>query len=100
MAKIRADHSKFSAASSAIKKYTNSMDRFTLDTAEDIALLVSTWQGKDQNSFAQSWNKAINNKSIHAKMKNSLVNYANVLDYASKLYKQAQADAINRANSL
>lgn len=100
MAYVKVDYSKFEHAASAIDTYIsrhrsnmNSIDR-------EITNLSATWQGKDYNVLKNEWNEMKAHDSTSEKMIKSLKNYAEYLRMAAKKYKEAQSNAVNRANSL
>ncbi len=97
---INVDHSKFETAASAIETYISEQDKYMENMSDQIQYLTSNWKGEDAVQFKLQWDTVTDATSTSEKLKNSLKNYAETLRYASTQYKNAQANAINRANSL
>ena len=98
---IRVDHSRFEAAAKQMEDYlafTKSKMLFANASANH--LLSSGWKGNDAGAFRSKWSEIIGNGSTYMKMMKSLKSYADYLRYAASCYKQAQADAVNRARRI
>ena len=91
---IRVDHSKFESAASAIETYVAKMKNKMSVAEGEINNLAAAWQGSDFSQFRVQWD------STYADMKKSFETYANFLRDTANRYKNAQANAINRANAL
>lgn len=100
MAYIKVDHSKFESAAVAVDKYTTLMKNKMRSSQGEVTTLASNWQGSDFAQFRLAFDKVDNVDSTHAQMLKSLESYAKYLRFASSKYKEAQARAVNRANSL
>lgn len=100
MAYINVNHSKFSAASDAIDKYTSKLQNRMNTIQSEVNNLASTWEGSDYQQFKSKWNEAEQNGSTTMEMKKTLDEYSKYLKNACKKYKKAQVDAIDRANKL
>ena len=100
MAYIYVNHSEFSNAAGAIDTYINLL-RNKLNSAQgEVDNMSNIWQGYDYNQFKVQWNKITAGDSTYSEMIKSLESYSKFLKYAAEKYKDAQARAINRANSL
>ena len=97
---IRVDHSKFEDAASAIENYISRMKNKSSLAEGEINNLSAAWQGSDFTQFKVQWEKAVSTDSTYADMKKSFETYAKFLRDAANRYKNAQANAINRANAL
>ena len=100
MAYIKVDHSKFETAASAIDSYVSSMKSKMGSANGQVNALSANWQGGDFTQFKTQWDKVTNNDSTYNNMIKSLESYAKYLRYASQKYKEAQSNAVNRANGL
>jgi len=100
MAYIKVDHSKFENAASSINTYEDNMKKKMSSASSEIINLSVTWKGNDFNQFRAQWNKQGESDSTYQNMRKSLDAYANFLRYAANQYKDAQANAVNRANEL
>ena len=100
MAYIRVDHNKFENTASEIYTYISKHKRNMNKVDQEVITLASKWQGKDYETFKKQWNELNASDSTSTKMLNSLKNYAEYLRMAAKKYKEAQSNAVNRANSL
>lgn len=100
MAYIKVDHSKFEAAASAIETYLAQMKNKMGSADGEITKLSVAWQGDDFTQFKVQWEKVTGDGSTYSEMKKSFESYAKFLRFAADKYKNAQANAINRANSL
>ncbi len=100
MAYIRVNHQLMLAAADQIDNYIAQLDKdmATIDSA--ILFLGSEWKGEDYQQVKTEWNEINSAGSTTDKMKTTLRSYAGSIREASKLYKEAQARAINRANAL
>lgn len=98
--KIKVDHSQFEPAAVAVDEYVSSMKRKMNTANAHILSLRSDWSGEDYHAFLEAWGRATNEDSVYKKMVKSLESYADYLRYAGSQYKQAQTDAVNRANKL
>ena len=97
---IRVNHSKLEAAASAIEKYTSKMKTNMAKAKNEVNGLATTYQGADYTQFKDQWDQIVANDSNYTYMKKSFETYASFLRDAANKYKKAQANAINRANSL
>lgn len=100
MAYIKVDHSKFEEAASAVDSYVTLMKNKMRSAQGEITTLSLSWQGSDFNQFKTEFDKVDNEDSIHSQMVKALESYAKYLRFAASKYKDTQARAINRANSL
>lgn len=100
MAYVKVDYSKFEHAASAIDTYISRHRSNMNNIDREITNLSATWQGKDYISLKNEWNEMKAHGSTSDKMIKSLKSYAEYLRMAAKKYKEAQSNAVNRANSL
>ena len=100
MAYIMVDHRRLETTATDIDRYINVHRRAMADIDNNIISLGGSWQGEDYHRMQCEWNEMKNGSSTSEKMLKSLDNYADFLRWAAKKYKQAQADAISRANRL
>ena len=100
MAYIKVDHSKFEGAASAIDDYVSLMRNKMGSAQGDIKTLAYSWQGSDFNQFKFEFDKLDNNNSVHSQMIKAMQSYSKYLRFAASKYKEAQINAINRANRL
>lgn len=100
MAYIKVNHQKMLIAANEIDNYLTQLDKnmASIDTA--VISLEKDWNGEDYQQVKTEWNEINSSGSTTDKMKKSLKSYADSIREASKLYKEAQARAINRANAL
>lgn len=100
MAYIMVDYRRLEKTAGDIDGYINSHKRAMSEIDNNIVSLGASWQGEDYYRMQCEWNEMKNGSSTSEKMLKSLDNYADFLRWAAKKYKQAQADAISRANRL
>ena len=100
MAYISVDHSKFEPAASEIDSYVEYMKKKMGEADGDVAAMHSNWEGSDYTHFINQWDKVTNGESTYTQMVKSLESYAKYLRFAAGKYKDAQANAVNRANRL
>ena len=98
--KIKVDHSAFETSAAAIDTYINKMNSQMGKANSAVTTMLATWKGNDAIAFKGKWDTVDDADSTHGKMKKSLESYSEFLRNAGSKYKKAQADAINRANSL
>lgn len=100
MAYIKVDHSKFEAAAEEVDEYVALLKSKMRSAQGEVTTLSSTWQGSDFVQFQTNFSRVDNDDSTHMQMVKALESYAKYLRYAAQKYKDAQARAVNRANSL
>jgi WXG100 family type VII secretion target len=100
MAYIKVDHSKFEDAASEIDEYVTYLRKQMREVQGEAWDLIQNWQGSDFVQFRAQLDKIDNSDSTHAQMIKALESYAKYLRYAGKKYRDTQASAVNRANSL
>ena len=100
MANIRVDHSVFERTASAVDECVNGAKAEMKSADATMGTLGSGWQGADYLNFKKQWDEVMNPNSAYKKYVDALESYAELLRFAAKEYKRAQADAVNRANSL
>lgn len=100
MAYISVDYSKLESAASAVDDYVDLMKGKMKSAQNEVNNLSVSWQGGDATQFKTEFDKVDNEDSTHAGMVKSLEAYSKYLRYAASKYKEAQARAVNRANSL
>lgn len=100
MAYIKVDHSKFESTASVVDSYVTLMRNKMHSAQGEVETLSSSWQGTDFVQFKTEFDKVNNEDSIHIQMVKAMESYAKYLRLAADKYKDAQARAINRADSL
>ena len=98
--KIKVNHNTLDTAANTIDEYIRNMDSKIGKANSAVTTMLSTWQGNDANEFKVKWDTVDDADSTHGMMRKSLESYASFLRNASSKYKNAQINAINRANSL
>ncbi len=98
---IEINHSKLGTCANAIDDYISFMKKHMDLSTDKVNKLVSNkWKHADALEFQNRWLKNLDSTSATSRMRASLQNYASSLRYAEGQYKEAQARAINKANSL
>lgn len=100
MAYIKVDHKKMLATATQIDEYIAQLDKNMASIDAAVISLEREWSGEDYQQVKTEWDEINSSGSTTDKMKKSLKTYASTLREASKLYKEAQSRAINRANIL
>ena len=95
MAYIKVDHKKMISAANQINNYTSMFDKNMSSIDNAVTSLNADYQ-----QVKNDWEVINSSESISHKMKITLDNYASAVREAAKKYQEAQARAINRANSL
>ena len=98
--KIRVDHSRFNAAADSIDKYISTLNKEMKKSDSSVSNMLGLWKGTDATAFSNKWSVIMGSGSTYMNFKKSLESYAKYLRYAGNQYKNAQANAINRANRL
>lgn len=100
MAYIKVNHRKMLSVAEQVDSYIVQLDN-NMEIIDSTILSLSTeWKGEDYRQLKTEWNEINSVGSTTDKMKMTLKSYAGSIREASKLYKEAQARAINRANTL
>ncbi len=100
MASIYVDHSCFEGAAKAVEEYVRKLDQGMNRANQAAEELSSGWKGSDYDAFMAKWHTIDDSSSVHAAMVQSLTAYAEYLRFAAAQYKNAQINAINRAERL
>ena len=100
MAYIKVNHKKMLDAAYEIDEYILKLNKNMTIINSNITSLKSNWQGEDYNQVKVEWDEINASGATTDKMVKSLKSYAGSIREASKMYKEAQARAINRANIL
>lgn len=100
MAYIKVDHSKFESAASAIDAYVKVLKQKMNLCQMDLMTLSIVWKGDDFTQFRNEFKKLDDDDSTHAQLIKSLESYSKYLRFVANKYKDTQAKAVNRANSL
>lgn len=97
---IRVDHKKLEGAAAKIDTYV-SVHRSNMSAiGADLDRLNAHWQGPDYTQVKREWDEMNAYDSVSMQMIRAMESYASFLRLASKKYKEAQINAVNRANSL
>ncbi len=100
MAYIKVNHQKMLAAANQVENYIAQLDKNMTTINTEMLSLESKWNGVDYQRVRAEWDEMNSSGSTTDKMKTTLKSYAGSIREASKLYKEAQTRAINRANAL
>lgn len=100
MAYIKVDHSKFSGAVSAVDDYVGQLKSKMKSAESEVNSLISGWDGDDYTQFKKQWSTLQSKGSAYSEMVKALEAYSDFLQLAANKYKEAQTNAVNRANSL
>lgn len=100
MAYIKVDHKQLDHAAEAVETYITRQKRKMNEMNSSIQSMNSFWEGSDYRTFLQQWDLIRSNDSVSGRMIRSFQNYLDFLRFASKKYKDAQSNAVNRANRL
>lgn len=100
MAYIKVDHSKFEHAATAIDNYIANHKRKMNSVDSSVLALGTEWKGADYEQLKKEWTEIHSSDSTSGKMIRSLKNYADALRSSAAKYKEVQARAVNRANTL
>lgn len=100
MAYIKVNHQKMLEAANQIDNYLTRLDKNMASINSAMLSMGSEWKGEDYQQVKKEWNEINSSGATTDKMRTSLKSYAGSIREASKLYKEAQTRAINRANSL
>ena len=100
MAYIKVDHQNMLNAAKQVETYISRFDTNMSSIDATVVSLNAEWKGTDYQQIKTEWNEMKSAGSTSDRMRLSLKNYADAVREASKLYQEAQARAINRANTL
>lgn len=100
MSYIKVNHQKISVTADKIDDYISLVERNMTKADAEMELLKSQWDGADYLQVSSKWNDINSCESTTEKMKKALSGYADLMREASQMYKDAQARAINRADTL
>lgn len=100
MAKITVNHSEFEKTATAIETYISKHKKGMNSINGSVESMGSSWQGNDYKQVKKEWQEIKGTDSTSDRMLKTLGGYAEFLRYSEGMYKNAQADAINRANRL
>lgn len=98
--KITVNHSELTNTANEIDSYIQKTENNMNNANGLVAGMMSSWNGEDAIAYKSKWDTITNGDSSYTRMKKSLEKYSNYLKDASNKYKNAQANAINRANCL
>ena len=97
---ININHKELGAAAKAVDNYVSMMAGKIFRADSEVRNLVLGWRGTDYSKFHKEWLETKNEDSVYYNMRAALKGYASFLRYAEKQYKDAQINAVNRANGL
>ena len=100
MAFINVDRTRLDRAAGVIETYVKNHRNKMNSANAEVTALSKAWQGTDFTQFRTQWNKVTEKGATSDKMLTSMENYAKFLRFASNKYKEAQTNAVNRANSI
>ena len=100
MAYIKVNHKKMLAVADQVDNYVTQLEKGMTSIDSAMLSVGSTWKGDDYQQVKKEWDEINSSGSTTDRMKTTLKSYSGSIREASKLYKEAQARAINRANTL
>lgn len=100
MARIKVDHQKMVNIAKRIDNDVSCYEKKMQQMDNAMVSLESEWQGVDYQQVKKEWDEINASGSTADKTRQSLKSYANSIREAAELYMQAQARAINRADTL
>ena len=100
MAYISVDYTKLESAAESVDSCVTELKSGASGADQAVCDLMLSWQGDDATEFLKKWKEAIGDNSVYSKMVSALESYSGYLSYAASKYKEAQAAAVNRADSL
>ena len=98
--KIYVDHSRFSNSAKKVEEYIGTIDSYMASMNSDVEDMMSIWDSDDSVSFKEKWSQNESMGSAISNLKDYLKQYADDLNEAANIYRNAQISAINEANSL
>ena len=98
--KIYVDHSRFSNASKKVEEYIGTIDSYMTSMNTDVEDMMTSWNSTDSVAFKEKWSKNSDFGSVTSNLKDYLRQYADDLNEAANMYRNAQISAINEANNL
>lgn len=98
--KIKVNHSQFDKTAQALDDYVSKMSKQMSSADFAMKTMFFSWKGIDASAYKTKWDKVMNSDSTYGNMKKTLTSYSKYLRNAGNKYKNAQANAINRANKL
>lgn len=98
---IKVNHSELISAAQLVEDYISFSKKKMKIMSDSVESLKNVaWVGIDYDQLANKWDVVNNKGSIYSNFNESLVAYADYLNYSAEQYKKAQSRAINRANFL
>lgn len=94
---IDVNHESLSSLASTVSSFRDNLERDTNRMDSSVIDSISSWSGEDKDAFLSKWNMINDSGSNYANMLTYLQYYADNLNSASVRYRNAQADAINKA---
>ena len=100
MAYIQTDHQQLKATAAAVDTYVETLKTDMKKARQQVYQLTRQWEGPDAEAYRERWVQASEQDSTYGQMVKTLQNYADYLRYAAEQYRNAQSNAVNRANGL
>ena len=100
MSYIKVNHQQMLSVADQVDNYVTQLDKGMASMDSAMLSMETTWKGEDYQQVKKEWNEINSSGSTTDRMKTILKSYSGSIREASKLYKEAQARAINRANTL
>lgn len=97
---IKVDHYGLEDVAGKIEGYMSTYNSLLGQLGINVEDLGTGWEGLDFQTFKQVYNGEEGVKNAGQNLSKELLKQAQFLRYCAGLYKQAQADAVNRAMSL
>ncbi len=100
MTKIKVDFRMIDSTASVIDEYITSAKKCMKSAKDEVNSISNLWKGEDSVAFNNKWEECIGENSTYSRMVKSFESYSQFLKCAGDKYKEAQINAINRANGL
>lgn len=100
MSYIKVNHSELESTAKQVDSCVSNLKSKMSSANGKVSALASGWAGSDFTQFLSQWKTVDNSDSTYYKLIKALESYSDYLSYAASKYKDAQTDAVNRANSL
>ncbi|OCA87670.1 hypothetical protein A8F94_07390 [Bacillus sp. FJAT-27225] len=97
---IKVNYNELERAADAIDSYISKQKKNMSLASQEVQSMNAAWKGEDFQSFLLKWNKLDDSDSTSYAFMKSLESYTKVLRHSASQYKDAQAKAIQKANSL
>lgn len=97
---IAVNHKILEQTAADIDECITKHNQYLEQASENVRNMSSIWEGSDYIKYCEQWGMLTNNDSTSKAIIKNMQNYADYLCYCAKKYKEAQANAINKANNI